>query len=702
MLAIGITILILGGIAAAAAIWWWFGRPLQDVLDRDWVAMTVVLAGDGIAGMRDTDATRARFSDPFGVAAGADGSIYVADAGDAQRIRRILPDGRVSTFAGSESGYADGQGSGARFDTPSALAIDASGRLYVADTGNNAIRRVTPGGNVSTIAGDGSAGFRDGHARDARFNGPVGIAVDGRGSVIVADTYNDRIRAIRPDGSVVTIAGSGERGVLDGESSIAQFDTPCGVATARNGTIYVADTGNGSVRAISPTGLVSTIGPVPSDGLVRPIGIAVSDTNAVYVTDDRGRIVEITPGVSVRTLSGSQPGFADGLGTEARFRAPTGLTLVRPDQLVVADSRNALVRLVAARTRLGMRPPESPWVRPAFDLEAFAREPLLWPIDPMEGPFEIAGTLGEARGGDGAERFHAGVDVHAEEDASVRVVRDGIVSSPVAAAEFGTLNESVRIGPIAYIHLRVGRQNRDDEIDPARFVASFDEEEHITHIRVKRGARFSTGDIIGTVNRFNHVHMNVGWPGEEFNPLQFRLMHFKDTIPPTIVRGGIRVIGEDGQPVKERRKGRIVVSGRVQVVVDAWDQAEGNERQRRLGLYQLGYQILARDGSPAPGFETPLETIRFDRLADDADAARVVYAAGSGIPFYGRRSTHFRYVVTNTLHEGVSGIDFWNTSTLPPGDYTLRILAADFQGNVATTNRDLAITIAPPTNQQRN
>lgn len=132
------------------------------------------------------------------------------------------------------------------------------------------------------------------------------------------------------------------------------------------------------------------------------------------------------------------------------------------------------------------------------------------------------------------------------------------------------------------------------------------------------------------------------------------------------------------------------------MVVDAWDRVNGNKPRRRLGLYQLGYQVLNGDGSPAPGFEAPRETIRFDRLVGDANAPRVVYASGSGIPFFGRRVTRFLYVVTNTLREGIASVGTWDTSTLPPGDYTLRILAADIRGNQAVTNRDVAITVAPP------
>src|SRR5919199_4042980 len=187
-----------------------------------------------------------------------------------------------------------------------------------------------------------------------------------------------------------------------------------------------------------------------------------------------------------------------------------------------------------------------PHINPEFDVRGFAWQPLLWPLDPMEGPHEIAGTMGEARGGEGGERFHAGIDVHADEGTPVLAVRDGVVSQPIATFEFGTLNESVRIGATTYVHVRVGRDRRGALVDSRRFVGAYDEGGALAAIRVKRGARFTTGEEIGTVNAFNHVHLNVGWAGEEQNPLLFRLAQFEDTVPPTIPRGGVRLFERSG------------------------------------------------------------------------------------------------------------------------------------------------------------
>lgn len=662
-------------------------------VEPGWTAMVRVFAGDGVEGVRDGIGAEARLSDPFGLAVGPNGTLYLAEGGVAQRIRAISREGIVFTIAGGHEGFRDGNGPAARFSTPSGIAVDEDGTIYVADTGNNAIRRVTRNGDVSTIAGDGVAGFRDGPARQARFNGPIGIAVDRDGRIIVADTYNDRIRVIGRDGLVTTIAGGAGRGALDGPGDEARFDTPTGVAVDRDGTVYVADTGNGLIRAIERDGNVRTRVAALPDGLMRPIAIAVSDDRDLYVTDGRGRIVEIDRNGQGRTLAGSNPGFRDGAGTEARFRRPSGIAAAGRGRLFVADAGNALVRQVAARGQFAFRRrPLPPGIAPAFDADSFRRFPLLWPVAPMEGPHEIAGTMGEARGGD-AERFHAGIDVREDRGTPVRAVRDGLVLDPVSTGDFDSLNEWLRIGPLTYIHVRAGRTESGDPLDPARFVPTYDDTGRLVGMRVKRGARFRTGDVIASVNRFNHVHLNVGWSGEEHNPLVLGLLRFEDTVEPMIARGGIRLFDERGEPLLQRQRGRVVVSGRVRIVVDAWDRADGNRPSRRLGLYSLGYEVLHPDYTPVENASPAVPSIVFDRLASDPDGPRLVYAPGSGIPFYGRRVTRFLYTVTNTYRDGRAEAGMWDTSRLAPGDYILRIHAADFHGNVAMDNRDLPVTV---------
>jgi sugar lactone lactonase YvrE len=656
--------------------------------DRSWVA---VVAGDGVADVRDGPSRLARFSDPFGITVAADGSIYVADAGRAQRIRRIAPDGAVTTVAGGEPGYRDGPASTARFDTPSGVVVDAGGGVLVADTGNNAIRRIAPDGTVLTIAGDGVPGYRDGPAAHARFRGPTGIAIDARGRIVVADTYNDRIRAIHPDGTVSTIAGSGNPGLVDGPAAAAAFHTPAGVAVDAAFNIYVADSGNVAIRKISPGGSVTS---VPHHGLVSPTSVVIGPDGVIYVAGDN-QVVAVAPDGDIRIVAGTTAGFADGWGTDARFRGLTGIAYTPQGELVVADSLNALIRHIRFARGDERSLPTSPLIKPAFQADAFGLLPLLWPFAPQAGPFELTATFGEPRGGAGDLRFHAGVDISAPAGTSVLTIRDGVVTRLDGVSAFDTINEAIRVGPIDYVHLRAGRDAAGRPFNDVRFVPTRDATDRVTQMRIRRGARFRTGDRLGTVNAFNHSHLEVGWAGEEQNPLEFRMTQFRDTTPPVIARAGVRLFAKDGQPVTRAERGRLIVDGEVEVVVDAWDQVDGNAARRRLGVYSIGYQVLHPDASPAPGFAAPRQTIVFDRLPGDA-AASLLFASGSGIPEYGNRRSRFLYRATNTFRDGVAASGRWDTRMLHPGDYILRIWVTDIAGNVALRNRDLAVTIRAP------
>jgi sugar lactone lactonase YvrE len=671
----------------AVAYYAWRSERAEPSMVRDRSRVTVV-AGDGVADVRDGPSQSARFSDPFGVTVAPDGSIYVADADRAQRIRRIAPDGAVTTVAGGEPGYRDGPTSTARFDTPSGLAVDAGGAVLVADTGNNAIRRIAPDGTVTTVAGDGIPGHRDGASRQARFRGPTGIAVDAGGRIIVADTYNDRIRAIHTDGTVTTIAGVGIAGLADGPAAASAFDTPSGVAVDAALNIYVADFGNVAIRKISPDGLVTSVRP---PGLVRPTSVAIAPDGVIYAAGDN-RVVAVDPDGDIRVVAGSTAGFADGWGADARFRGLAGIVPTPDADLVVADSVNALIRRIRFAPGAEWSLPAPPVLTPAFQAAAFGLLPLLWPFAPQAGPFEITATFGEPRGGVGDPRFHAGLDISAPAGTSVLAVREGVVTHLDSVSAFETINEAIRVGPIAYVHARVGRDAGGRPFDDVRFVPTWDADGRLTQMRVRRGARFRAGDRLGTVNAFNHSHLDVGWAGEERNPLQFRLPHFRDTTPPVIARSGVRLFAEDGPPITRAERGRLIVDGPVEVVVDAWDQVDGNAARRRLGLYSIGYQVLHPDESPVPGFEAPRQTIVFDRLPS-YEAASLLFAPGSGIREYGNRAARFLYRATNTFRNGVAAPGRWDTRMLRPGDYILRMWVADISGNVAVRNRDVAVTI---------
>src|SRR5262245_36042640 len=261
---VAVIVLVILGSATAFLVYRYKNKPVPTPIG--WKAHVTTIAGDG---------SPLDLSDPFGVAVAADGTIYVADAGESNRIRRISPDGNVTTLAGGSEGFADGAGTSASFNTPSALALGPDGNLYVADTGNNRIRKITPDGKVSTVAGNGTAGYVDGPAGQAQFNGPLGLAVSAGGDIYVADTYNDTIRMITTEGEVTSIAGGGGPGYADGEQKVALFDTPSGIIVVEDRSLIVADTGNRRLRKVSAEGNVTTL-PVSGEELSRPIGLAFS------------------------------------------------------------------------------------------------------------------------------------------------------------------------------------------------------------------------------------------------------------------------------------------------------------------------------------------------------------------------------------------------------------------------------------------
>lgn len=659
-----------------------------------WKAHVTTVAGDGSPVFRDGKPSG--FSDPFGVAIAKDGTVYVADAGESNRIRKISPDGNVTTFAGGKEGFADGVGTAAFFNTPSALALGPGGDLFVADTGNNRIRKITPDGHVSTVAGNGTAGYVDGPVATAQFNGPIGLAVSEGGDVYVADTYNDVIRMITTEGQVTTIAGAGVPGYADGEQKSALFDTPCGIVIANN-TLIVADTANHRLRRVSAEGHVTTLS-VSGQDLSRPIGLTLSHDNYLYVTQlDRSGVIQVAPDGSARVIAD------DGPGSETdRFTQPTGIAIGpqsnKPTELYVADSGNYLIRkldqtIVSSTATLI----ES---YPKLTNETLGQQSLLWPIDQQKNPHEVVATIGEVRGSfdsdDSRHHLHSGLDVFGGYGETVRVVHSEKVTNPLPNWGFDSLNEGFRVGVISYIHMHVGRDKDAKMFDDPRFIAVNDGEGKLARVRIKRGTRFNPGDAIGTVNKMYHVHLNVGPPGGEINPLSLSPLGFSDTIAPTIEKDGVQLFDASGARLRDKQGDRLVVRGSVRIVVDAFDRTNMNAERRRLGLYKLGYQVLKPDGSAAPGFNEPRINIVFNRLPADRQATKVAYAAESGITVYGNKTTRFLYEVTNTVRDGRAAPGVWDTAQLPKGDYILRIIAADYSGNEAQEGRDVPISVINP------
>jgi streptogramin lyase len=307
------------------------------------------LAGSGAEGFADGTGAAAKFCGIGGLALDAYGTVYVADYGN-NRIRKVAPSGEVTTLAGNGEGdYADGTGTTALVWSPRDVAVDASGTVYVADPKRHCIRKATPSGEVTTLAGGEVAGLADGTGAAAKFAGPSGVAVDASGTVYVADSGNDRIRKVTPSGKVTTLAGRGERGFADGKGASARFRYPGGVAVDASGTVYVADSGNNRIRKVTPSGQVTTLagrgewgfadGKGASARFWSPRGVAVDASGTVYVADSgNNRIRKVTPSGQVTTLAGrGESGFADGAVAVALFSNLKGVAVDASGTVYVAD-----------------------------------------------------------------------------------------------------------------------------------------------------------------------------------------------------------------------------------------------------------------------------------------------------------------------------------------------------------------------------
>ncbi len=310
----------------------------------------------GEKGFSDGLGRNAKFNTLYSMCIDAQGNIYVADFFN-QKIRKItsnLSGVIVSTLAGSTKGFLEGNGDEAQFNSPRGIAIDADGNIYVADSGNDRIRKITANGDVTTLAG-GTEGLADGTGANAQFNGAGGVAIDLQGNVYVADGGNHRIRKITPSGEVTTLAGS-TKGFADGNGTNAQFNAPEGIAVDKDGNVYVTDKGNQKVRKITPDGAVTTLagttkGFMDGAGDVAqfntPFKIAVDTNSNVYVTDFfNNKIRKITENGEVSTLAGSTKGLVDGTGATAQFSAPRGVAVTANGDVFVGDADNYMLRKI--------------------------------------------------------------------------------------------------------------------------------------------------------------------------------------------------------------------------------------------------------------------------------------------------------------------------------------------------------------------
>jgi len=338
--------------------------PAQDAV--------ATLAGQlRVSGSADGTGTNALFSDPAAIATDAGGNYFIADSQN-HAIRKITPNGVVTTFAGQlgVSGIANGTGTNVAFNLPSGLALDGAGNVYVSDTGNNVIRKITVAGVTTTFAGiTGSGGFADGAAGSALFNSPLGIAVATNGTVFIADSGNHCIRKIY-GGTVTTFAGQPQVwGNADGSGTNAQFDAPCGLAFDAWGNLFVSDANNNTLRKITPAGDVILFAGAPgqdgvADGDVRvarfrsPAELVFDRTGNLFVADSFNQTIrEISTNGLVNTVTGAAGviGADDGTNGVARFYNPYGLAIAADGSLVVADVYNEVVRVVLVPFKLSLQ-----------------------------------------------------------------------------------------------------------------------------------------------------------------------------------------------------------------------------------------------------------------------------------------------------------------------------------------------------------
>lgn len=290
--------------------------------------MVTTFAGNGATGSIDGTGTNAGFMGPYGVAVDASDNVFVADR-DSGIIRKITPAGVVTTFAGP--GYA-------LYD-PSGMAFDKAGNLFVAERGDHRILKFTPDGNMTIVAGSGSSGTANGIGTSASFNGPYAVTVDSSNNLYVSDTTNHLIRKITASGVVTTLAGNGSGTFADGTGNAAAFRNPKGITVDTSGNVYVADYANDRIRKVTPDGVVSTI-----TTATNPQGVFFDSVGNLYYT--AGSIRKIKPSNEVVFVAGYGVGTTDGFGSAAKFSNPCGIAIDSHGNLYVADYNNNTIRKI--------------------------------------------------------------------------------------------------------------------------------------------------------------------------------------------------------------------------------------------------------------------------------------------------------------------------------------------------------------------
>jgi sugar lactone lactonase YvrE len=323
-------------------------------------SLNLLAGGIGADTDIDGDLASAAFSDLRGITFDPSGNMYIVEA-STNLIRKITPGGVVSVFAGGTEGTDDGTGTAAQFYSPSGIVSDSLGNLYVADKWNQTIRKITPAGVVTTFAGlAGTLGGIDGTGPAARFSYPTGVAVDAADNIYVASKDNQTIRKITPAGVVTTIAGlSGITGSADGTGTAARFKSPFALIVDASGNIYVTDSANNTIRKVTPGGVVTTIaGLAGSSGSTNgtgsaarfnlPLFIAFHSSGDLLVTENTHCIRRVTTAGVVTTFAGlcGTSGYIDGNGGAERFSGPNGISADGNGNYYVGDANNYLIRKI--------------------------------------------------------------------------------------------------------------------------------------------------------------------------------------------------------------------------------------------------------------------------------------------------------------------------------------------------------------------